>query len=191
MIGYLTPRREETPVWFHKAEFMDYSLDLCYPIPVQLFRDFEDDFKLDRHAERQARNSDYKPNRNLLGAEYIAKQVRDGVSNPWLIEEVSVSCHEDTEAHNAVHLVERTQIFPSCCQGAQSRGASRIASSFEVQLFAEPAEILRLMIHHRERAAQEKQVASLRSLDVAAEGRGRSGELNAKFLQPLLCTGGL
>jgi hypothetical protein len=44
-----------------------------------LLRDFEDDIKFYRHPERKAGNADHEPNRHLLDAEDISKQVRDRV----------------------------------------------------------------------------------------------------------------
>ena len=71
---------------------------------------------------------------------------------------------------------------------AQSRNADGIPTCFEIELFANPADILRLVIDNREHAAQEEQVAGLYCLDVRAKRGGGGGELNAEFLEPALCT---
>ncbi len=51
--------------------------------------------------------------------------------------------------------------FFGCSEGAQSSGDGGISSSFGIELFSQPAKILRLVIDHREHPAQEKQVARL------------------------------
>lgn len=69
---------------------------------------------------------------------------------------------------------------------ARRRGVSGIPSSFDVELFANPADVLWLVIDNREHPAQEEEIAGLHCLDVSAEGRRGGGELNAEFLQPTL-----
>ena len=44
------------------------------------------------------------------------------------------------------------------------------------------------MIHNWKHAAKEEQIACLQRLDISAERRRGGWELNAKVLQPALCT---
>ena len=67
------------------------------------------------------------------------------------------------------HAVERSQMLLRRGQHAQSRCARRIPSRLRVQLFPQPPKILRLVIHHREHAAEEKQIARLHRLNVTAK----------------------
>ena len=73
-------------------------------------------------------------------------------------------------------------------EDAQSRSVSGVSSSFGIELFSEPANILRLVVDHREHPAKEEQVARLYRLDVGAERRRGGWELNAQLLQPAIRT---
>ena len=73
-------------------------------------------------------------------------------------------------------------------ENAQSRGVGGISSSLDIELFPEPANILRLVVDDREHPAKEEQVARLYRLDVSAKRRRGGWELNAKILQPAFCT---
>ena len=52
----------------------------------------------------------------------------------------------------------------------------------------DPAKVLRLVIDNWEHPAKEEKVARLHRLDVAAKRRRSGWELNAKVLQPEICT---
>ena len=71
-----------------------------------LLCDFEDDFEFYRHPEGKAGNADHQPNRCFLDAKDIAKQVRDSVRDPGLVEEVPGGCHEHSEPDDARHSIE-------------------------------------------------------------------------------------
>jgi len=71
---------------------------------------------------------------------------------------------------------------------AQRCNANGIPTSFEIELFANPADVLRLVIDNREHAAQEKEVAGLYCFDIYTKRGWGGGELNAQFLEPALCT---
>src|SRR5580692_2118766 len=81
-------------------------------------------------------------------------------------------------------------MLPGRGQGAQCRGVGSISSSFGIELLPQPANIFRLVIDHREHAAQKEQIARLQCLKVAAERRGRNRELDAKVAEPALRTAG-
>src|SRR5271156_2230490 len=200
MIGYSIPSAEETRVVFHCGD----ELAACGCIAIVtsfqgkgqrpfglclylLLRNLKNEFEFNRAPEWQTGNADDHANRNLLWTKYISKQVRDGVRHYRLVEKVPMSCHEDCESDSACDLIERAQMLFNRGQTAQSRRASRIASSFDIELLSKAAEILRLVIDNRKHAGQEKQVASLRCLDVVAKRFRRGRELNAKLLQRLFC----
>jgi len=152
-----------------------------------LLRDFEDNFELDRQAERKTGNADYQPNCHVIAAKDIAEQIRGSVGNPGLVKEVAGGCQEDSEANHARHTIERAQMLFGRGQGAQGRSPNRIAAHFGIQFLPQPAKILRLVIHNREHAAQEEEIACLQRLNVTSERRWSSRKLNAKVLQSALC----
>lgn len=80
-----------------------YRLGICL---LLLLCDFEDDIEFDRHAEGKAGSADYQSNRCLLDPKDIAKEVRDSVRDSGVVEEVSGSCDENSEAHDASDPVE-------------------------------------------------------------------------------------
>jgi hypothetical protein len=73
-------------------------------------------------------------------------------------------------------------------ENAQSRSVRGISSSFDIELFPKSANILRLVVHNWEHPAKVEQVARLYRLDVSAKWRRGRWELNAKVLQPAICT---
>src|SRR5258708_37778256 len=70
----------------------------------------------------------------------------------------------------------------------QRRDVGCIAAGLDIELLPKPANILRLVVNNREHSAKEKQVARLHRLGVSAKRRRGRWELNAKLLQPALCT---
>ena len=68
--------------------------------------DFKYDVEFHRHAIGKAGNADNQPNRCFFDAENIAKQVRDSIRDPGLIEEISVGGYEDAEPDDSSHSVE-------------------------------------------------------------------------------------
>ena len=77
-------------------------------------------------------------------------------------------------------------MLPGRSQRAQSRRAYRISPRLDIHFLPQPAKILRLVIHNREHAAQEEEIACLERLDVTTERRRGSRKLNAKFQKPAL-----
>jgi hypothetical protein len=71
-----------------------------------LIGDLKDDLEFDRHAEGKTGDADDQPNRCLLDAEDIAKEVGDSVRNPGLVEEVSGGGDEDSEPDDARDSIE-------------------------------------------------------------------------------------
>ena len=73
-------------------------------------------------------------------------------------------------------------------EDAQSRSVGGISSGLGIELFPQPANILRLVVDNREHPAKEEQVARLYRLHISAKRRRGGWELNAKVLQPAFGT---
>ena len=73
-------------------------------------------------------------------------------------------------------------------QDVQSRSVSGISSSLGIELFPKSANKLRLVVHNWEHPAKEEQVVRLHRLDVSSKRLRGGWELNAKVLQPAICT---
>ena len=91
---------------------------------------------------------------------------------------------EDAESDDSVYFIERAQVLLCRSESAQGRNVCRIPSSLDIEFFAKPPEILRLVIDYRQHASQEEQITGRCRLDIVPERRGRGGQLNAKVLQP-------
>src|SRR5271166_796469 len=68
-------------------------------------------------------------------------------------------------------------------EDAQSCSVGSVPSSFDIELFPKPADVLRLVVDDRQHSAEEQEIAGLHRLDVRAERSRRGRELNAKLLQ--------
>jgi hypothetical protein len=68
-------------------------------------------------------------------------------------------------------------------EDAQSCSVGSVPSSFDIELFTKPANVLRFVVDDGEHSAEEQKVARLYRLDVSAERRRRGWEPNAKLLQ--------
>jgi hypothetical protein len=145
--------------------------------------DFKYNVEFYRHAIGKAGDADDQPNRCFFNAKDIAKQVRDSIRDPGLIEEISVGCDEDSEPDDTSHSVERTQMLFCSREDAQSRSVSSVSSSFGIELFPQSANVLRLVVDYREHPAKEEQVTCLYSLYVSAKRRRRGWKLNTQVLQ--------
>src|SRR6266852_3709947 len=73
-------------------------------------------------------------------------------------------------------------------EDVQCRSVGGVSSSLGIELFPKSAKILRLVVHNWEHSAKEEKVARLHRLDVRAKRRRGGRELNAKVLQPAICT---
>jgi hypothetical protein len=84
-----------------------------------LLCDFEDDFELDRHAERKTGNPDDHSDSGHLAAEDIPEEIRHCIRNPRLVEEISGGRHEDAQPYDTGNSIQRTQVLLSRGKGAQ------------------------------------------------------------------------
>jgi hypothetical protein len=75
-----------------------------------------------------------------------------------------------------------------CSEDVQCRSVGGISSGLGIELFPKSAKILRLVVHNWEHSAKEEKVACLHRFDVSAKRRRGGWELNAKVLQPAICT---
>ena len=80
--------------------------DLFWASVPCLLCDLEDDFEFYRHPEGKAGNADYQPNRCFLDPKNISKQVRDGVGDLGLVEEVPGGCYEHSKPDDSSHSIE-------------------------------------------------------------------------------------
>src|ERR1700722_16846143 len=73
-------------------------------------------------------------------------------------------------------------------ENAQSRSVGSIPACFGIELFSEAAHVLWFVIDDWEHSAKKDQVTRLECLHIGAEWRGDGWKLNAKILQPEICT---
>src|ERR1700679_1443228 len=129
-------------------------------LPI-LLGNLEDDFKLDRHPQGKAGNADDQSSRCLLDAKNITKQIRYGVRDPGLVEEVPRGCHEYSKPHYASDSIERTQMLSGGSKDAQRRGVGGIPSCLGIKFLPQPAYMHRFVVHDREHPAEEEKAARL------------------------------
>ena len=122
----------------------------------------------------------------FLRAKHIAKQIRHRIRHRRLIEKITRRGNEHAQPNHPRHAIERAQMLLCRRQHAQRRDIRSISPSLRVQFFPQPPNILRLVIHHRQHAAEEKQVSRLHRLHIRAKRSWRRRKLNAKFLQPAI-----
>src|SRR5689334_9589150 len=93
-----------------------------------LSRDFEDDFQLDRRAERKAGDAIHQPARVLIFSEDVLQQLRSGVGDFWLISHISRGGHRHAQPDDPGHFVERSQMLPCDRENVEGRKVSRLTS---------------------------------------------------------------
>src|SRR5947209_9322734 len=157
--------------------------------PPILPRHLENDFQLDRCAERKACDAIHQAARTLVFSEDVLQQLRSGVSDFRLIADISRSGHRHTEPDDARHFVERSQMLPRDSQDVERREVSRLAPRFYIELRADAANEFRPVAFRGKHPAQKKQSARLHRFHIGAEWPGRRRELDAKLFQPLLSAG--
>src|SRR5438132_11187257 len=68
----------------------------------------ENDFQLDRGAERKACDAIHQAARALVSSENVLQQLRSGVSDSRLIADLSRGCHRHRRPDYPRHFVERS-----------------------------------------------------------------------------------
>jgi hypothetical protein len=97
-----------------------------------LRRHFENEFQLDRRAERQAGNSVHQAAGVLVFSEDVLQQLGRTVSNFGLVAEISRSCHHNAQPDDARHSIERSQMLARDSEAVERSQVSRLASSFGI-----------------------------------------------------------
>src|SRR5947209_11624602 len=92
-----------------------------------LCRHLENDFQLDRSAERKACDAIHQAARALVFSEDISQQLGSGVSYFRLIADISGSGHRHAEPDNSCYFVERSQMLPRDSEDIERREVSRLA----------------------------------------------------------------
>src|SRR5438105_9666232 len=152
-------------------------------------RHLENDFQLDRGAERKAGDAIYQAARALVFSEDVLQQLRSGVSDFWLVADISRSGHRRAEPDDARHVVERSQMLSRDSEDVERREVSRLAPRFYIELRANAPNEFRPVAFRGKHSAQKKQIAGLHRFHIGAERLRRHRELDAKFLQLLLGAG--
>jgi hypothetical protein len=152
-------------------------------------RHLENDFQLDRGAERKACDAIHQAARALVFAEDILQQLRGGVSDGRLIADISRSGHRHAESDDPRHFVERSQMLLRDSEDVERREVSRLAPRFHIELRADTPNEFRPVAFRGKHPAQKKQIARLHRFHIGAERLRRRRELDAKFFQPLLGAG--
>src|SRR5437660_229771 len=158
--------------------------------PPILPRHLENDFQLDRCAERKACNAIHQAARALVFSEDVLQQLGSGVSDLRLIADISRSGHRHAEADDARHSVERSQVLFRDSENVERRELSRLATGFHVELRADAPSESRPAAFRGKHSAKKEQIVRLHGFYVRAERLRRHGELDAEFVQPLLGAGG-
>src|SRR6266850_1484227 len=146
----------------------------------------ENDFQLNRRAERKACDAIHYAGRILVFSENVLQQLGSAVSDFRLIADISRSGHKHSEPDDPLHFVERSQMLPRDSEAIENRQASRRAPCFHIEFRTNAPNEFRAMAFSGKHPTQKKQIARLDRFHIGAERLRRRRELNFKFLQPLL-----
>src|SRR6476646_611917 len=108
----------------------------CITEPL-LPRQLENDFQLNRGAERKTCDAIYQTARALVFSADVLQQLRRGVSDFRLIAYISRSGHRHAEPDDPRHLVERSQMLPRDSEDIERREVSRLAPRFYIEFRAD------------------------------------------------------
>src|SRR5438876_124200 len=142
---------------------------------------FENDFQLDRSAERKACDAIHQAARALVFSEDVLQQLRSGVSDFRLITNISRSGHRHAEPDDPRHFVERSQMLPRDSEDVERRKVSRLAPRFHIELRADAPNEFCPVAFRGKHPAQKKQMARLHRFHIGAERLRRRRELDARF----------
>src|SRR5438270_10245538 len=116
----------------HLSASCDTKSGVPWNVPF-LPRHLENDFQLDRGAERKACDAIYQAARALVFSEDVLQQLRSGVSDFRLIADISRSGHRRAQPHDPRHFADRFQILPRDSHDVEYREVSRLASCFYIE----------------------------------------------------------
>src|SRR6266566_6349234 len=120
----------------HLSVSCDTKSGVPWNVPF-LPRHLENDFQLDRGAERKACDAIYQAARALVFSENGLQQRRSGVGDLRLITDISASGHRHAEPDDPYHVVQRSQMLPCDSERVERREMSRLAPSFHIELRAD------------------------------------------------------
>src|ERR1700675_954205 len=133
-----------------------FLLRLCEPL---LARNLENDFQLNRSAERKAGDAIHQAARALVFSEDVLQQLRSGVSDSRLIADISRSGHRYAEPDDSRHSVERSQMLPRDTEDVERGEFCRLASSVYVKFRSDSPNEFRDPAFRGKHPAQKKQIA--------------------------------
>ena len=81
----------------------------------------ENDFQLNRGAERKACGAIHQAARALVLSEDFLQQLGRGVSDLRLIADISRGCHRHAQPDDPRHFVERSQMLPRDSEAVERR----------------------------------------------------------------------
>src|SRR2546421_2637136 len=160
--------------------------DLGLATDLLLPRHLENDFQLDRGAERKACDAIHQAARALVFSKDVLQQLRSGVRDFWLIADISRSGYRHAEPDDPRHFVERSQMLPRDSEDVERREVSRLAPRFYIELRADAPNEFCPVTFRGKHPAQKKQIARLHRFHIGTERLRRRREFDAKFFQPLL-----
>src|SRR5256714_5213408 len=172
----------------HLSVSCDKKSGVPWNVPF-LPRHLENDFQLDRGAERKACDAIHQAARALVFSKDVLQQLRSGVRDFWLIAGISRSSYRHAEPDDPRHFVERSQMLPRDGEDVERSEVSRLAARFHIELRAHAPNKFRAAAGRGKHPAQKKQIARLHRFHIGPERLRRRRELDAQFLQPLLGAG--
>src|SRR5437763_4453789 len=164
----------------HLSASCDKKLGVSWNVPF-LPRHLENDFQLDRGAERKACDAIHQAARVLVFSENVLQQLRSGVSDFRLIADISRSGHRHAEPNDPRYFVERSQMFSCDSKNVERREVSRFAPSFHIELGADAPNEFRAAAFRWKHSSQKKQIARPHRFHIGAEWFRRRRQLDAKF----------
>src|SRR5262249_15129789 len=151
--------------------------------------DVEDQFQLNRCAERKACDAVHQSAWVLVSSEHVLQQLRSAVGNFRMLADVSRRGHRHAESHDPRYSVECSQVLPRDSERVQRRKASRLAPRLLIELCTDAPDEFRRAIFRGKHPGQKKQITGLDCFGVGAKRLRRRRQLDAKFFQPLLGAG--
>src|SRR6202521_3403543 len=117
----------------HLSVSCDKKSGVPWNVPF-LPRYLENDFQLNRGAERKAGDAIYQAARALVFSEDVLQQLRSGVGDFRLIPDISRRGHRHAEPDDPGHLVERSQMLARDSEDVEHCESRRLAPRFHIEL---------------------------------------------------------
>src|SRR6266513_2782994 len=132
----------------HLSASCDKKSGIPWNVPF-LPRHLENDFQLDRGAERKACDAIHQAARALVFSEDVLQQLRSGVSDFRLIADISRSGHRHAEPDDPRHFVERSQMFSRDSENVERGEMCSLAPRFHIELRADASDKFRCTAFRR------------------------------------------